>query len=314
MEGGRGVSKQWGQGGVRVVILGYGEMGHAFETLLRDRAELSIWQRQPPAGVPRLVLEKIASEADVLIFCLPAMAHEQILQRILPHLSPAAVCVSIAKGLDGQGRTVGQLFTDFLAKDGSSPHPYAFLYGPMIAEEIIAGRVGFAELFSSSASTTQRLLQLFKGSPLVLRENSDLAGCSWSVILKNVYALLFGMSDGLGLGDNMRGYLSVAVLTEFNLIVQALGGRSGTVYSLAGLGDLITTATSTDSHHHALGVQLARGDRGQVAGEGVHTLEMVVRYQLVKLERYPLFRLVYSVVFEAGEPAALLENYLTEIR
>jgi glycerol-3-phosphate dehydrogenase len=57
-----------------------------------------------------------------------------------------------------------------------------------------------------------------------------------SVILKNVYAMVFGMADELQLGDNMRGYLSVAALRELDQIVLKMGGQAGSPYHLAGLG------------------------------------------------------------------------------
>jgi len=73
------------------------------------------------------------------------------------------------------------------------------------------------------------------------------------VILKNVYAIMFGVADELKLGDNMRGHLMVAAIAELSGIVQSFGGQAHTPYSYAGLGDLLTTATSEGSHHHALG-------------------------------------------------------------
>ncbi len=85
-------------------------------------------------------------------------------------------------------------------------------------------------------------------------------------MLKNVYAILFGVADGLELGDNMRGYLATAAMHELERIVAGLGGSAGAAHRLAGLGDLITTATSKGSHHHELGRRLARGDTGERSG------------------------------------------------
>jgi len=70
---------------------------------------------------------------------------------------------------------------------------------------------------------------------------------------------MFGVSDELKLGDNMRGYLMVAALSELSAIVKGLGAEAQTPYSYAGLGDLLSTATSENSHHHELGRKLASG-------------------------------------------------------
>ena len=104
------------------------------------------------------------------------------------------------------------------------------------------------------------------------------------------------MADELKLGDNVRGYLAVAALKELDAIVMHMGGHAGTAYALAGLGDLITTATSGDSHHHELGRRLARGETDDISGEGVHTLKMVEQFKLLPVQDYPLFRLVTELL------------------
>ncbi|MCL4721613.1 MAG: hypothetical protein KJ041_06580, partial [Gammaproteobacteria bacterium] len=70
----------------RVLVLGYGEMGHAMEQLLAARAALSIWDRFPPPGFRSAVLAETAPHARVLIFCVPTFPHEEILRDLLPLL------------------------------------------------------------------------------------------------------------------------------------------------------------------------------------------------------------------------------------
>jgi glycerol-3-phosphate dehydrogenase (NAD(P)+) len=193
-------------------------------------------------------------------------------------------------------------------------HHYGVVYGPMISEELRAGRYGFADAVLSDAADFEVIHNLFRGGRLVCRQASDMHGRSWSVILKNVYAIMFGVADELKLGDNMRGHLMVAAIAELSGIVQAFGGQAHTPYSYAGLGDLLTTATSEDSHHHALGRRLVLGGWSDISGEGVHTLQMVEKYRLFEWRAYPLFALVRDIV---TQPAALnqrIEEYLKLLR
>jgi len=120
------------------------------------------------------------------------------------------------------------------------------------------------------------------------------------------------MADELQLGDNMRGYLAFASLRELDDIVHKMGGQLGSPYHLAGLGDLITTATSEDSHHHELGRMLAREEAQNIKGEGVHTLEMVAKYQLFKLQDYPLFQLIQGIVNEPQDVSGRIREYLKQ--
>lgn len=292
-----------------VLILGYGEMGHAMEYLLRERQQLAIWEKYPRDNFQSVVLEEAAARADIVLFCLPVNPHREVVQRIAPLLRETCLCVSIAKGLDEAGHTAAQIFAEELG----SQQAYCLLYGPMISEEIRAGRYAFAQTGCAGMDSYNRVRALYQGTPLYLEHTSDITGISWSVILKNVYALVFGMADELQLGDNMRGYLAVAALRELDRIVATMGGQAGSPYHLAGLGDLITTATSEDSHHHELGRMLAREEVDAIEGEGIHTLEMVSHHRLFNTKDYPLFQLIHELVRSPRGVRNRIDEYLQQV-
>lgn len=283
----------------RPLILGYGEMGRAMELLLRDR-DPRIWQRRdgPDALAARL------QSAEFVLFCVPATAVAELAARIRPLLPPTALAVTIAKGLDDHGRTPVEVLDQALGHGR-----FAALYGPMISEEIRAGKPAFAQCGASDPQTRARLSALFAGSALRLAPTADLTGLAWSAILKNVYALAFGMSDELGLGDNVRGFLAVAAAHEIDAIVRQQGGQPATAFHLAGLGDLITTATSKGSHHHELGRRLARGETAALEGEGVHTLKTVRRHRLFDPRLHPLFELTGRLLDEPAATRALMKKF-----
>ena len=290
----------------KVLILGHGEMGQAMEYLLNDQHQLTIWERHPPDNVKPVALEDAASQAEIILFCLPVNPHRVISEQIAPHIKTNCLCLSIAKGLDEAGQTAAQIFSECLPAN----NPYALLYGPMISEEILQGRNAFAQLGYRKKDSFSKICRLFQGTQLYIEPTEDITGISWSVILKNVYALIFGMADELQLGDNMRGYLAVAALKELDLIVKKMGGQTGSPYHLAGLGDLITTATSTNSHHHELGCMLAREETENIKGEGIHTLEMVKQFQHFTITDYPLFHLIQSIVEQPKHVHAKINHYL----
>ena len=293
----------------RVLILGYGEMGHAMEHLLKARQQLDIWEKYPRDNFQSVLLEDAAPLADVVLFCLPANPHREIVEQIAPLLKNTCLCLSIAKGLDEAGQTAAQIFAGVLG----SHQPYCLLYGPMISEEIRADRDAFGQLGCGDMDPYNRVRALFQGTRLYIEHTSDITGISWSVILKNVYAMVFGMADELQLGDNMRGYLSVAALRELDRIVRKMGGQAGSPYLLAGLGDMITTATSEDSHHHELGRMLAREELRGIEGEGIHTLEMVSQYRLFNTADYPLFQLIDNIVSNPQGVRESINGYLKQV-
>jgi glycerol-3-phosphate dehydrogenase (NAD(P)+) len=289
-----------------VLVVGYGEMGHAMEHLLASHHQLSIHDTRTIKGLASINVEHEAALADFVLFCVPATAHHDLLKRLAPCLQRRCICLSIAKGLDEQGRTPAQVFEQTF----KGQQPYSLLYGPMISEEIRADRYAFAELGCSNVSIYRRVLNLYKGTRLHINHTANITGISWSVILKNVYAIAFGMADELQLGDNMRGFLTVTALTELRSIVALMGGKPAASLHLAGLGDLITTATSAGSHHHELGCKLARGETAGISGEGIHSLAMVEKYRLIDISHYPLYGLIHDAVKAPTGVAQKFQNYL----
>jgi len=290
----------------KIVILGHGEMGHAFAYLLRRQPRLVIWTRAAEAtGAPRL--EELVQQAALVIFCLPVVAHAAVAQRLVKALPAAAICLTIAKGLDESGQPALTIMQQWLPTQR-----HVLIYGPMIAEEIRAGRPAFAQFGGLDKQAVQAIGSLFANTNLYLQTTRDMIGISWAVILKNVYAILFGVADQLGLGDNMRGFLMTQSLAELADIVQRKGGEAQSAFGLAGLGDLTTTATSEGSHHHGLGRCLARNDCEVISGEGVHTIKMAIKYNLLPLDNYPLFALCRDILAAPHRSRELFENYLVQ--
>lgn len=284
-------------------------MGHAMEHLLRDKHQLTIYDCRPMEGLQPIKLEQEAARADFVLLCVPAYPHQQLLTTLAPYLQAHCICLSIAKGLDEQGRTPAQIYLQLF----NEQQPYCLLYGPMISEEIRADRYAFAELGCSHDFIYSRVRDLYRGTRLCIQQSLDIKGISWAVILKNVYAIGFGVADELQLGDNMRGFLLVTALEELSLIVAQMEGRAVTPLHLSGLGDLITTATSTGSHHHELGRKLVRGEIDDIGGEGIHTLEMVDKYKLFDTSAYPLYTLIHTIIRKPDGISQQLHDYLDNI-
>jgi glycerol-3-phosphate dehydrogenase (NAD(P)+) len=84
-----------------------------------------------------------------------------------------------------------------------------------------------------------------------------------------VYAIACGMVEGLGLGESARAATISRGFAELLRLGLALGARSETLMGLAGLGDLVLTATSMSSRNFALGFALGKGTPlNDASGEG----------------------------------------------
>ena len=91
--------------------------------------------------------------------------------------------------------------------------------------------------------------------------------------LKNIMALAAGISAGLGNGDNAKALLITRGMAEIVRLGLAMGCSEQTFYGLAGIGDLIVTATSMHSRNNRCGMLLGQGKSPE---EAIREVGMVV--------------------------------------
>lgn len=103
--------------------------------------------------------------------------------------------------------------------------------------------------------------------------NTDVKGVELCGALKNIIALAAGISAGLGYGDNTKAALITRGLAEMRRLGLAMGCRDETFAGLAGIGDLIVTATSRHSRNNQCGFLMGQG---YAADEAVRKVGMVV--------------------------------------
>jgi glycerol-3-phosphate dehydrogenase (NAD(P)+) len=133
--------------------------------------------------------------------------------------------------------------------------------------------------------------------------------------LKNIYAIICGMADALGVGENALGLILTRSMAEMSRFAVAKGANPITFLGLAGMGDLVATCTSNLSRNFQLGAHLGAGlsldmaktKVGQVA-EGVRTLA-VIKEESSKLNiKMPLVDSLHDIIYKKSSPNALIDD------
>ncbi|MGE5624530.1 MAG: hypothetical protein ACM3ZT_03165 [Bacillota bacterium] len=288
-----------------VVVAGHGQMGHAMEALLANRARLTVWDIAPTRLHLPPEVRQAASSADFLLLCVPTVAHQAVLGPLAGILPKACGALSIAKGLDDAGLCAAEILEKHL-----EARPWGVLGGPMIANELTGGRVGYAECGTAGMALYARVRELYPHDRLKLNHTPAPKAVSWCGVLKNVYAPLVGAADGLGLGDNVRGHLIMSATAEIQALLDRLAGRGASAYGDAGLADFATTVTSASSHHYALGRRVAAGDYADMECEGVHSLKVLQAAARVPAGKYPLYAVAAQLAEDPARLAPALHDWL----
>lgn len=170
--------------------------------------------------------------------------------------------IATQKGITpGEGLFMPEMFSKHLP----AHIPSLFLSGPSFAAEVARGLPTAVTIAATQLEVAEEAGQLFRNNMFRVYISSDTIGVGIVGALKNVIAIATGVSDGLAYGSNARAALITRGLSEIRRLAEKLGGNPLTVSGLAGLGDLVLTATDTQSRNHRYGMLLAQGQSSEQA-------------------------------------------------
>ncbi len=203
-------------------------------------------------------LEKALAEADLVLGVMPAAHAREIYRAMRPLVAPGSSFISATKGLEPDTHArISQVIAEEMGPDSSSR--IAVLSGPSFAAEVAAGHPTAIVLASANGKLASEIQEEFSGPRFRLYTNDDVIGTEIAGAVKNVIAIAAGICTGLELGTNTVAALVTRGLAEMTRLAVALGGRRETLAGLAGVGDLILTATGELSRNRSVGIQLGKG-------------------------------------------------------
>jgi glycerol-3-phosphate dehydrogenase (NAD(P)+) len=191
------------------------------------------------------------------------------------------------------------------------------LSGPSFAQEVAAGLPTALVAASFDPVLTRALVEAFHHGSLRIYSSTDPIGVEVGGAVKNVLAIATGISDGLQLGLNARAALVTRGLAEMTRLGLRMGAQAETFMGLAGLGDLVLTATGDLSRNRRLGLMLAQGlstasvlaRLGHVA-EGAYSLATVIERSRQWKVDMPVAEAVNSVITGALSARVAVEQLL----
>ncbi|QRV97398.1 NAD-dependent glycerol-3-phosphate dehydrogenase C-terminus [Ceratobasidium sp. AG-Ba] len=329
----------------RVLVLGAGNFGSCLADHLADSThQVYLWARSRqtvdifnkerrnekyltdhlfPEGIeaigPDLPSAEFLKKVDVVLFAVPTQGLRKVLEDLHPRMPQDKIplLIFVNKGIEtGTQALTLEIIAEACGKDVAKVS--TFLSGPSFAKEIVKRQPTTVSVSSLSLSHAQRTSDLFHQPWFRCYTGADPVGVELAGALKNVYAIASGIADGLGYENNTRAGLITRALAEMTRIGTAYGAAPLTFLSLAGIGDLMLTCTSSKSRNYTVGYRLGQGEKlddiirtlGSVA-EGVTTSEGL-KPMTQKLKVYaPIADGVYSVLYEhrdAREVAVELMN------
>lgn len=253
-------------------------------------------------------IERACSGQDVLLFAVPSPFVRSTARSAAPYVVDGQIIVDVAKGIEADTLLT---MTQIIAQEIANPTvKLVALSGPTHAEEVAKDLPTTIVSACEDQSAAETVQNVFWGTCMRVYTNEDVLGVELCGALKNIIALASGIATGLGYGDNAKAALITRGMAEISRLGLAMGCREQTFGGLAGIGDLIVTATSMHSRNNRCGMLIGQGVPVQEAikqvgmvVEGINALPaakiLSEKYQV----EMPIVEAAYAVVHEGLSPA-----------
>ncbi len=265
-------------------------------------------------------IAEVCTGMDILLFAVPSVFVRQTAAKARPYIPDGQLIVDVAKGIEPDTLfTMTEVLADELGKEGGPKGiRLVALSGPTHAEEVALDLPTTIVSASADPAAAALVQEVFTNTCMRVYTNPDIKGVELCGALKNVIALGVGISGGLGYGDNTRAALITRGIAEIARLGTAMGCNIHTFAGLAGIGDLIVTATSRHSRNNRAGQLIGEGrspaqavkEVGMVV-EGMNALPAAIELS----DRYgvemPIVRAVNAIVNEGMPPAEAVHALMT---
>lgn len=288
---------------MKVSVIGAGSWGTVLSRILADNGhEVWLWARSAAkaAEIQRTRYNKdylpdlqLPETIQVTNDLRQAVIGARILVFVVPSKGMAAVAAQAARWTDAHDQillscTKGfdpathKWMTWILKETFPKAESVAALSGPNLAREI-AQRQPAATVIACEKLDKARFLQkCFMNRYFRPYVSRDVTGVELCGCCKNCIALVGGMLNGLGFGENSQAGLITRGLAEMSRLGTKLGAKRATFFGLAGVGDLMATCTSPLSRNRTAGRALAQGrtldeicNSTSMVIEGIHAAPVI---------------------------------------
>ena len=322
----------------KIGILGSGSWGTVLADIAANNgSEVMIWSRNKStadeinkrhtnkkySGSKKLHknIKATTNQKDVLslshvIVCIPSSTVRSFFKKNKKHISSKTSFLIASKGLE---KKTFNSMSEILNEELCTESNISVLSGPNLASEIIEGMAAACVIAAKNKKTGKSFSNILDTPSFKVFLNDDVKGVELAGALKNIYAIVSGLSDGLGNKKNTKAMILTRSLVEMSHLFESLRLKKLTLLGLAGVGDLFATASSEKSRNYSFGYLLGKGKTREEAKkiinqviEGEKTLKIVYeKVSTLELDM-PIVEKLYNIVFKKGSVRESFDKMVIE--
>ena len=244
-------------------------------------------------------LEDALDGVDVVVVSVASQGVPKVTEMALPGIAKAKALWLTSKGfmpVDGKILLLPEGIRSIAKAADVELPPIVAIAGPVKANECAAGEPTATIFGCKSRDVAVEFARAARSEHYCIEATDDEVGVEICAPMKNVYAIMLGIADGLEEKTgkphhNLKAATFNEAVREMSILSTALGADPATAYGLPGVGDLEVTGLS--GRNKVYGVRIGRGEGAKGALRAMTELEQTV-------EGVPALPLAISLVEQSA--------------
>lgn len=322
---------------MKIAILGVGAYGLALAKVFNSNGvDVTSWtkfkeefdivnlKRENPGILPGVkVPEEITITTDlneavlnakVIILAVPMKVVRSISRELKSIISDDQIICIVSKGIE---QDTNKLMHEVVFEETNHGN-ICMISGPSFAKEIAHGSSTGFVVASYNETSAMVLKSCLEDDNIVVTTTIDLIGVEVASACKNVFAILMGYIESMKVSDSTKASVLTLLVNDLRFIIEIMGGKYRTVFTFAGIGDMLLTCMSPKSRNYTFGTYLGQGlsikeifeKMETTTVEGIYTLESLRKMLEEKEVEVKSVNLLYDIIYNNAK----IENVLRDIK
>lgn len=310
---------------MKISILGLGAYGIALASVFHENDnKVSMWSKfKDEVDIVKLKRENInvfpgvkisksieitdnmkecVEGAKIIVLALPMAGVRIVCKELVNYLTDEQVLCLVTKGIE---QNTNKFVSEVVYEETNCKH-ICMLSGPSFAIDLVKNSETGLVVASESNIAQISLKVCLENERISVNISRDIMGVQIAAASKNVFAIIMGMLDGKKLSDSTKASVLSCLANDLRIMIEIFGGKSHTIFSYAGLGDLLLTCMSSKSRNFTFGKYIGSGysvdkaleEMGTKTVEGLFALDSIHKLLKEKEISISSIDMLYKIIYE----------------
>ena len=262
-------------------------------------------------------VNEVVDNSDILILAIPSPFLDSELKKINSELNEKII-FSALKGVVPESN---KIVSEHLNLDYNvSFSKIGIITGPCHAEEVALQKLSYLTVACKNQELGEYVRKSLESKFIKAKFTNDTMGVEYASMLKNIYAIIVGVSNGLGYGDNFQSVLISNCVREMKKFIKTIYNLKRDINDTEYLGDLLVTSYSSFSRNRTLGNMLGKGyslksaiSEMSMISEGFYATKNAYKIGMDKQITFDIINASFDILYKNVSPEKTLKVLATKL-